>query len=328
MKLNEEEKAIIERALLDFKKFQEAANRRVRIDTTHEFLHAVGLKMEGKFWFKLNTTVRCGKKEALAFLLDVVSRSLLTNRDVEGEKRVLDEGDNSQVMQVVEHTSGWGNFRCMNKIVRKMVWQKNGSNFILVGRPTETSLTPMLQTNVRRVMRQSALFGKNQESLSTMKDETSCAVSITQVNENECNLEMLVAKPSGPPKNKDATLRVEVTEIEQKIAAKFLPHLYDFRTLSTMQRCFQLWLPLESLDERDGNVMGKMLTENTSKLRNVSERSEKARRKKLDWFFGEFKSMKSLRKEHPWFETMLEAVILSNKHTGAGGKIRYIDKMR
>jgi len=47
--------------------------------------------------------------------------------------------------------------------------------------------------------------------------------------------------------------------------------LYDYRMLSTMQRCFQRWRPLASLDEKDGYAFGKILMENTSKLFNVKK---------------------------------------------------------
>ena len=63
--------------------------------------------------------------------------------------------------------------------------------------------------------------------------------------------------------------------------------------------------------------MGKMLMENTSGLQDVKERSKKGRREKLAWFFGEFQSMKSLRKKHPWVETMMEAITIGNDDVAA-----------
>ena len=64
--------------------------KRVTIETSNEFVTAVGRKVKGQFWCKLSTTVRCGGNEALAFLLDVKSRSLLTKRNVEGEMAIFE----------------------------------------------------------------------------------------------------------------------------------------------------------------------------------------------------------------------------------------------
>ena len=123
-----------------------------------------------------------------------------------------------------------------------------------------------------------------------------------------------------------------MTDQEQREVEHFLPISYDFRVLSTMLRCFQLWRPLESLDENDGTAIGKMLIENTSRLQDRHERSTKGRREKLDWFFGDFRSMKSLKDKHPWFETMMEAVIIghedSMKAKAAGDQKRDFDKLR
>ena len=60
---------------------------------------------------------------------------------------------------------------------------------------------------------------------------------------------------------------------------------------------WQKWRPLDLLDKSDGMVMGKMLMENSSRLYNTQERSKKGKREKLDWFFDEFRSMKSLKEE-------------------------------
>ena len=131
-------------------------------------------------------------------------------------------------------------------------------------------------------------------------------------------------------KNRSAS-SAEVNEKERVTIMKQLPELYDFRTLSTMQRCFQKWRPLESLDKSDGMVMGKMLMENSSRMHNTHERSKKGRREKLDWFFGEFRSMESLKEDHLWVETMLEAVVIGDEDAmkaAKGGKTKNFDKMR
>jgi len=76
-----------------FKQFSKTRWRRVPIETDSEFVSAVGQQLDaddaeegtggGEVWCKLSTTVRCDPEEALAFLLDVTSRALLTERDVE-----------------------------------------------------------------------------------------------------------------------------------------------------------------------------------------------------------------------------------------------------
>ena len=89
-RLEEEDNVKIEEAKRHYRNFQNAVGKRVTIETSNEFVHVVGRRVEGKFWCMLSTTVRCGGDEALAFLLDVKSRSLLTKRDVEGEKTIFE----------------------------------------------------------------------------------------------------------------------------------------------------------------------------------------------------------------------------------------------
>ena len=181
--------------------------------------------------------------------------------------------------------------------------------------------------------------------LETREDETSCVVRIMQLNEAESTIEMLMSKPKqrrksfmnagdeiagSLSKNRRAN-SAEVNEKERVTIINQLPDSYDFRTLSTMQRCFQKWRPLELLDKSDGLVMGRMLMENSSRLYNTQERSKKGKREKLDWFFDEFRSMKSLKEDHPWVELMMEAVLIGDEDTtkaAKGGKKKNFDKMR
>ena len=58
-----------------------------------------------------------------------------------------------------------------------------------------------------------------------------------------------------------------------------------------------------------------MLMENTSKLFDVKERSEKSRRARFEWFFSEFQSMKVMKTECPWFESLMEEIIIDSKET-------------
>ena len=291
------------------------------------------------------------------------------------------------MIKVVEEASEL-NVRFQNKIVRKMVWSRDGSTLILSGTPTTITETPaadktqegnadLAGTNSSRRKSErassqrdsgrrsnsssrrysiSSAADKTKAALTSLQDfvmrrsgdleiredETSCVVRIMQVNEGESTIEMLVSKPNQRRKsfmnvgngivieNRRAS-SAEVNERERVTIMKQLPDLYDFRTLSTMQRCFQKWRTLESLDKSDGMVMGKMLMENSRRLHNTYERSKKGRREKLDWFFGEFRSMKLLKEELPWVETMMEEVLIGDEdamEAAAGGQKKYFDKMR
>ena len=278
---------------------------------------------------------------------------------------LVQEKDHSRVIKVVQEASEL-NVRFQNKIVRKMVWSRDGSTLILSGTPTTITETPADDKSQEgdkgssikgsSIGRQSSTVDKRKAALSSLQDfvmrrsgdleiredETSCVVRIMQVNEVESTIEMLVSKPKQRRKslmNADKGIIIqnrrangaEVNERERVTIMKQLPDLYDFRTLSTMQKCFQKWRPLELLDKSDGMVMGKMLMENSSRLHNTHERSKKGRREKLDWFFDEFRSMKSLKGEYPWVETMMEAVLIGDEDTmeaAAGGEKKNFDKMR
>jgi len=56
--------------------------------------------------------------------------------------------------------------------------------------------------------------------------------------------------------------------------------------------------------------MGKLLMENTSGLFHVKDRSAKSRKERLEWFCADFHSMKTLKEEHCWFESLMEVVIV------------------
>ena len=56
------------------------------METSNELVSGAALVFEGTRWCKLSTTVRCGGKEALAFLMRADSRSLMSECDVENSK--------------------------------------------------------------------------------------------------------------------------------------------------------------------------------------------------------------------------------------------------
>ena len=280
----------------------------------------------------------------------------------------MQEKRRSRVIRVVEEAKEL-NVRFLNKIVRKIVWKKIKHSHTLYGTPTsETPGEEQKQTDDKKhptysssrrktflhpktVLETLQEFVHKKFAHKTREDGTSCVVNIVQVSETESKIEMLLSlksqKKIGNRWNGEKLFvehmlsrhasiyqDAEVTEKERKATLKMLPDSYDYRTLSTMQRSFQMWRPLEFLDESDGTAMGGMLMENTSGLHNTYERSEKRSREKLDWFFGQFRSMNLLKKEHPWFETMIEAVIVGEHDAEktmaviTGGKSRDKAKLR
>ena len=89
-----------------------------------------------------------------------------------------------------------------------------------------------------------------------------------------------------------------------------LPTNRDYRTLKRMQMKFQNWRKLESgLDESDGEVMGKMLMANSSKLLSKN-RTKKMKERRVKHFFEEFNAMRTMKTELPFFEKMIMTVIV------------------
>jgi len=102
----------------------------VGLKTADDFITASGHKMGGAIWC---TTLRCSAEEALAFLLDVTSRSLMSERDVEliGKegKTILEDNGYKRSFKVVEEMSLFSGTKFYNKIVRKMVYNiQNGDH--------------------------------------------------------------------------------------------------------------------------------------------------------------------------------------------------------
>jgi len=92
-----------------------------------------------------------------------------------------------------------------------------------------------------------------------------------------------------------------------------LPTNCDYRTLNRMQMKFQNWRILESgLDESDGEAMGVMLMANSSNLLSKN-RTKKMKEQRVNNFFEEFHAMRTMKIAHPFFETMIQAVIVDGK---------------
>ena len=89
-----------------------------------------------------------------------------------------------------------------------------------------------------------------------------------------------------------------------------LPTNRDYRTLNIMLMKFQNWRKLEGgLDESDGEVMGKMLMANSSKLLSKN-RTKKMKERRVKHFFEEFNAIRTMKTELPFFEKMIMTVIV------------------
>ena len=161
-------------------------------------------------------------------------------------------------------------------------------------------------------------------SAQTRRDDTFCVIKIKPVSSHKSTIEVVLDTPKRfhriKKRERFAMLRSKVLKMNLVVddVNALLPSLYDYRVLSTMRQNFQQWRPLSSLDQKDGVAMAMMLMDNTDGLRNVKERREKSRRKRFENFFEKFHAMGTLRSEHPWFETMIEAVIVEKNGGGKG----------
>jgi len=99
-----------------------------------------------------------------------------------------------------------------------------------------------------------------------------------------------------------------------------LPTNRDYRTLNRMQITFQNWRKLESgLDERDGEAMGSRLMANSSNLLSKN-RTKKMKERRVENFFEEFHAMRTMKIEHPFFEKMIQAVIVDENRKEEKGR--------
>ena len=365
----------IQQARVQFQMFKDSEGKAATFGTNSEFVSAVGVKVGEKIWCKLGATVRCSGVEALAFVLDVTSRSLMNKRDVEDGKRVLEDEGNTRVVNVVEAVSSKGSVHHLSMMVRRITWQMRDietrrssqvRSRSLAGSTDQeimVAMTPTVWDDIDSHMSivgmksnsrgflgnifslpsslrlksssyRTSVAGTKMPSTLLKKCETACIAKIVQVHETECSIEMLVETPGKykPRKTKvgpltdannaeDTQITLDMSLREQKDTARQLTSMYDFRVLSTMHMCFQRYLPLDVLNQQDGTVMGKILTTNSSGLRNARERRKKLLKSKLGKFFRQFESMKKLKAENKWFEAMLEAVILGA--TGEGDTSRH-----
>jgi len=87
----------------------------------------------------------------------------------------------------------------------------------------------------------------------------------------------------------------------------------EYRTLDRMQIEFQNLRKFgDGLDETDGELFGKFLMENSSGLLSRN-RTKKARVARVKRFFEGFQAMEEMKIHHPFFETMIEAIIIGGR---------------
>ena len=265
--------------------------------------------------------MRCRKTDALAFLMDVTSRSLLSERDVSRKKILKDEGHSRMVL--VEENQIEDGISFVSKKMRKMVFKesKEPEAFLSSAPMTAAEVENVAGevVNVARSVETKNLPGRRRSSMLMKEDKSVCCARIVEICENESMIEVLIRTPG-----KAESCSSEISEKHTKELQQRIPNLYDYRALEALQMKFQHWRPLNSLCESDGTAMGRMLMDNTSGLFNTKERSSKVSRARLKIFFSEFIAMKTLKGKQPWFETMLEAVIAG----GGGAAGRKLAHMR
>jgi len=333
-----------ERGKLLFNQFRNSEQSKVTVKTNNELVNAAAIQFEGKMWCRLSTTVRCGGKEALAFLLSVDSRSLVSEHDLklsevvtenyriaEKDKEENDKG-HTQVVSILQSKVLSDGTEVQNSMNRRMTWKEVDGNLTLYSSPT---------TVLEERAPLSSLFGQRSQDFPTFQDMSVVATKITQVSETECKVSErsdeahnkfrqlhhlrnnqlffrlarsaqieMVFDPIPKKRNTSAGSVQTKTKKELEDA---LPTNRDYNTLNRMQIKFQNWRKLESgLDESDGEAMGVMLMANSSNLLSKN-RTKKMKEQRVKHFFEEFLAMKKMKIEHPFFETMIHTLIVGDK---------------
>ena len=209
-----------ERGKLLFNQFRNSEQSKVTVKTNNELVNAAAIQFEGKMWCRLSTTVRCGGKEALAFLLSVDSRSMMSEHDLKLSEVVTDEGrldendieDNdkghTQVVSMLESKVLGDGTKVQNSMNRRMTWkeamftrsgrsgksrsnksgriasEENGSSSFYV----YSSPTTVLEARAQKKTRKTWIFGLRNKEIPTVYDESVAATKITQVSETECKV--------------------------------------------------------------------------------------------------------------------------------------------
>ena len=195
----------IERGKLLFKQFRNSEQSKVTVKIDNELVSAVAVQFEGKAWCRLSTTVRCGGKEALAFLLSVDSRSLMSEQDFEMSEVVtenyrIDENDKeendkgyTQVVSMLESKVLGDGTEVQNSMDRRMTWKEvDGGIFSLYSSPTTVLEVKTRSRSVKTI------FGLRNKEAPIVHDNSVAATKITQVSETECKVSEPRAKRASP----------------------------------------------------------------------------------------------------------------------------------
>jgi len=185
----------IERGKLLFKRFWNSEQGKETVKTDNELVNAVAVQFEGNAWCRLSTTVRCGGKEALAFLLSVDSRSLMSEHDLELSEVVTDEGrldhndkkendkGHTQVVSMLENKVLGGGTKVQNSMDRRMTWKEVDGKLTLYSSPTT-----VLAARAQKITKMKTMFRLRSKEIPALQDKSVVATKITQLSETECKV--------------------------------------------------------------------------------------------------------------------------------------------
>lgn len=209
-------------------------------------------QLNGKTWVKLSTTVRCGGEEALAFLLNKDSRSMMSENDLV-EKEVVreknrlterDKGENNsghtQVVSVYERKMLISGTKVKNQIIRRCVWKEDSKkigNFLVLSSPTQCAMSKVV--NKRH----------NKDFLEVI-DQSIVSTRIIQISASESSIEFLYDlerksatnnTKKGGPHQASGSWETDSTIKHKKIFEYVRQgHDCEYRTLVKMQKSFQV----------------------------------------------------------------------------------------
>jgi len=213
----------IERGKLLFKRFWNSEQGKETVKTDNELVNAVAVQFEGNAWCRLSTTVRCGGKEALAFLLSVDSRSLMSEHDLELSEVVTDEGrldhndkkendkGHTQVVSMLESKVLGDGTKTENSMNRRTTWKKatstrsgrsgktrsnrSGSitseetdSFDVYSSPTTVLEARVPRKSTKTIKTMKIMIGLRSKEIPIIQDKSVAATKITQVSETECKV--------------------------------------------------------------------------------------------------------------------------------------------
>ena len=350
LKLNEKEHSEaenddIKRAKVLLRCFENSEGKKVTLKLkSRNRAEAAAVQFQGEFWSKVSATVRCSGDDALAFLLNVDSRSLMSEFDV-SESEIVDRkfwidadkgmnnnkgGHHTRVVSMLKTKVLWDGTKVRNNATRRVVWRKiDSGNYIMFSSPTRltTAATTAATTATKKtVRRRSSIFGDFWNKLvdPEITDKSVVATRITQFSTNETTIELIFdpmpksfTLPSVLNSEKNSRLGPTVTHRPSGLKVRTrkrremefaLRTNNEYRTLDRMQIIFQKWRALEGLDLTDGVAMGKMLMAGGSVLLN-KKKAKTVALSRVNAFFEEFHAMKEMKERNPFFGEMVKSII-------------------